>query len=303
MSSDAIATRGLNRRFGSLTALKSLDMNVARGSFCGLLGPSGAGKTTTIKMLLGLLKPNSGEGTVAGTPLGAIDHRFFQRVSYLADRPALPGSMRVADYLSYLRPFYERWDTALEQELIRLVDLPVKPKIKTLSKGNQLKAGLVSRLACRPEVLVLDEPFSGIDVAARDQLIESLLKQSSMGSLTVLISSHDLDEIERLVDQVVMLRNGEQCLNESTDRLLDRFRQITITGDPAMPDPLTQQGWLTRELNGRTFGGVFTEYRSHETEKALGENFLRVDDINVAPMSLRSVIASMSSAPTQQVSS
>lgn len=303
MADLAITTQGLTRRFGHLTALENLDLSVKRGSFCALLGPNGAGKSTTFRLLLGLLRPTEGEGQILGTGLTSIRSELFQQVAYLADQPQLPRHVSARGYLAYLRPFYRSWDAALEQQLCEELAVPVDRRIATLSRGNRQKVALISCLAFRPRLLLLDEPFAGIDVAVRDQIVDSVLAGAGDRAMTVLLASHDLDEIERLVDQVVMLREGRCCLQEPTDQLLNRFRRVFVQlREPAATTPANpsfSEDWIQWRQDGARLELVHSHFDPARTERDLRQQLPNLEALSTAPMSLRDVIAAVSS-PTRR---
>ncbi|MEM7708710.1 MAG: ABC transporter ATP-binding protein [Pseudomonadota bacterium] len=303
MADLAITTQGLTRRFGRLTALENLDLNVARGNFCALLGPNGAGKSTTFRLLLGLLPPTAGEGQVLGTDLTAIRSELFQQVAYLADQTQLPGHVSASDYLAYLRPFYRTWDKELEQRLCERLLVPADRRLATLSRGNRQKVALISCLAFRPRLLLLDEPFAGIDVAVRDQIVDSVLASAGDQPMTVVLASHDLDEIERLVDQVVMLRKGRCYLQEPTEYLLNRFRRIRVRlreapGAPPGDSSLTED-WIQWRQDGARLELVHSRFDPTGTEQELRQQLPGLEELSTEPMSLRDVVAAVS-RPTRR---
>jgi ABC-2 type transport system ATP-binding protein len=228
-----IALSGLSRHFGAKTALNEVSMFVARGSVLGLVGENGAGKTTLIKHLLGSLKAQAGSVRVFGLdpvrdPVGVLG-----RVGYLSERRDLPGWMRVGEFMRYTQAFYPGWDEPYAAQLLGQFQLDPEQKIKTLSQGQQAKVGLLTALAYRPELLVLDEPSSGLDPVVRRDILEAIIRTVAEGGRTVLFSSHLLDEVERMADHVVMLQHGRVVLNGRTDEV----RGGHISAVLAFPEP------------------------------------------------------------------
>jgi len=212
-----IAVSGLSRHFGSKAALNDVSVFVARGSVLGLVGENGAGKTTLIKHLLGVLKAQEGSVRVVGLdpvrdPVGVLG-----RVGYLSERRDLPGWMRVDEFMRYTQAFYPGWDEQYAAQLLEQFQLDPVQKIKTLSQGQQAKIGLLTSLAYRPELLILDEPSSGLDPVVRRDILEAIIRIVAEEGRTVLFSSHLLDEVERMADQVVMLQQGRVVLNGRTE--------------------------------------------------------------------------------------
>ena len=190
-----------------------------------LVGHNGAGKTTLIKLLMNILHPTAGFATVCGHPSHTLTGAKFETTGYVSENQELPEWMTVGEYLNYLRPFYPRWDI---ESLVQTLDLPLDRKLKHLSRGMLMKAALASVLAFRPRLIVLDEPFSGLDPLVRDELIEALIDavggQDGKAPVTVLISSHDLAEIESFATHIGYLNKGRLVFAEEMARLNARFR-------------------------------------------------------------------------------
>src|SRR5947199_3546786 len=241
MIGNAIEAEGLTRRFGRKLAVSGLSFRVPPGSLFALLGPNGAGKTTAIKLLMNLLEPTRGNVRVLGTDSTRLGPSELAQIGYVSENQRLPGWMTVAELLAYLRPLYPSWNEAFCRNLLGGFSLPLNEKIKNLSRGMKVKAALLSSLAYRPKLLVLDEPFSGLDPLVRDEFIKGVLEVSSQGEWTVLVSSHDIDEVERLADHVAMLEEGRLRISEGTETLQARFRRVEVTG-AATPSSRPERG-------------------------------------------------------------
>ncbi len=231
-----IETHGLTRRFRGVEAVHDLTFAIPEGKICAFLGPNGAGKTTTIKMLMNLLEPGDGTCSVMGIESRQLRAKHWQHIGYVSENQHLHEWMTVRQLLDYLRPFYPNWDREFEQRLLADFALPPKRKIKHLSRGMKMKLAMLTALAFRPRLLVLDEPFTGLDPLARDELVRGLLEFTSRGDWTVFMSSHDVEEVERLADWIVMIDAGRLVLSESTADLQARFRQISFVLDEPFPD-------------------------------------------------------------------
>ena len=260
-----IETQGLTRVFGHTEALHGLDLALPAGGVTALLGPNGAGKSTTIKLLMNLLTPTAGSARVLGVDSRRLGPAQFARIGYVSENQELPLWMTVRDFLDYCRPFYPRWDRELERTLLVRLDLPPDRKLAHLSRGMLMKASLLSSLAYRPELLVLDEPFAGLDPLVREEFVRGVLEVSGLGDWTVFISSHDIEEVERFCDHVVMLDAGRKQVDESAESLLARFRRIEILPAdrqaaahvPVGSLPVT---WLEMDSAGQRLGFVETRY-------------------------------------------
>jgi ABC-2 type transport system ATP-binding protein len=229
---NAIECDHLVRTFGRTEAVRGLTLAVPAGSFFALLGPNGAGKTTALKLFLNLQRPDAGRAHVLGCESTQLTAAHFQRIGYVAEGQDLPDWMTVAQLLAYCRPLYPTWDDALAKRLVALFDLPPDRAIKKFSRGMRMKAALLSNLAFRPELMVLDEPFSGLDPLVRDDFIQGLLElPGDDRPRTFVVSSHDIDEVEKLADSVGFMAAGRLLTHESADALRARFRRVEVVGD------------------------------------------------------------------------
>ncbi len=209
MVSDFVITVSeLTRRFGATTALASVSLSLARGAVYGLVGANGAGKTTLIKHILGLLRAEGGSVRVFGLDPVADPVGVLSRIGYLSEENDLPGWMRVDELIRYSRAFYPAWDDAYAEELRRTFALDAAAKIKNLSRGQRARLGLLTALAYRPELLVLDEPSSGLDPIVRRDILGAVIRTIADEGRTVLFSSHLLHEVEEVADHVTMIHQG-----------------------------------------------------------------------------------------------
>ncbi len=285
---NAIETHGLTRRFRQLEAVNGLNLTVPKGAVYALLGPNGAGKTTTIKMLMNLLAPSAGGAQVLGVDSRRLGPVQLARIGYVADGMELPEWMTVRQFLDYCRPFYPTWDRVLEQKLLADFELPLERKLKHLSRGMRMKCALIAALAYRPELLILDEPFGGLDPVVRDDFIRGLIEASAQGGWTILVSSHDIEDIERLADWIGFIENGQLRFAEELESLQRRFRRVEVgwTADGGAP-PWPAQ-WLNFEQAGSIARFVETQYVAQETEQRCAEIFSGAK-ARVAPMALREI--------------
>jgi ABC-2 type transport system ATP-binding protein len=285
----AIETHDLTRRFGRTEAVKGLTLQVPAGSVFALLGPNGAGKTTTLKLLMNLLRASRGTATVLGTDTRRLDPRHLQRIGYVSENQRLPDWMTPGELFDYCRPFYPTWDDALRRRLESDLALATDARLRTLSRGTRMKAALLASLAYRPDLVILDEPFTGLDPMVRDELIRMLLDVSGDRPSTILISSHDIDEVERLADWVGFMRDGCFQFAEPVPALLGRFRMVEViaTGDtpPVMP---TDPHWLANDTAGRTLRFVDTRHDQPDAARRLAAAFPGCD-IQTFPLPLREI--------------
>jgi ABC-2 type transport system ATP-binding protein len=284
-----IETHNLTRRFGRTEAVNDLNFTVLTGSICALLGANGAGKSTLIKLLLNLIKPTRGHSQVLGVDSRRLGAQEFAQIGYVSEGQQLPLWMTVRQFLSYCRPLYPTWDVQLERELMAQFELPENRKLEHLSRGMRMKAVLLSSLAYRPRLLLLDEPFSGLDPVVREEFIDGMLEVANSQEWSVLVATHDIAEVERLADRVVIVDRGSVQLDESVDSLLGRFRRVSVEGSgPAVaPD----EGVTEWEQSGTLARFVATRY-TDEKASAWRENF-SANRVTAAPMSLREIFITL----------
>jgi len=214
VTESAINVVGLTRRYDCKAALDSVSLALARGAVYGLVGANGAGKTTLIKHILGLLRAEQGTVRVFGLDPVADPVGVLSRIGYLSEENDLPGWMRVDELIRYSRAFYPAWDDAYAEELRQTFALANAAKVKELSKGQKARLGLLVALAFRPELLVLDEPSSGLDPIVRRDILGAVMRTIADEGRTVLFSSHLLDEVEEVADHVTMISAGRIALSE-----------------------------------------------------------------------------------------
>jgi ABC-2 type transport system ATP-binding protein len=234
----------LTRRFGATTALDSVSVSLPRGAVYGLVGANGAGKTTLIKHILGLLRAESGSVRVFGLDPVADPVAVLSRIGYLSEENDLPGWMRVDELIRYSRAFYPAWDDAYAEELRRSFALDATARIKNLSRGQKARVGLLIALAHRPELLVLDEPSSGLDPIVRRDILGAVIRTIADEGRTVLFSSHLLEEVEQVADHVTMISHGKIALSAPLDAIKESHRSLTAAfiahvGMPAASAPDT----------------------------------------------------------------
>jgi ABC-2 type transport system ATP-binding protein len=274
-----------------MTALNQLSFAVPEGSVYGLLGANGAGKTTALKLLMNLHEPTSGEATVLGIDSRKLQGRHFEQIGYVSENQDQPGWMTLGYLLEYLKPFYPTWDDARAAELVEQFRLPLDRKIKHFSRGMQMKASLASSMAYRPKLLILDEPFSGLDPLTREELIEALLEGA--GETSIVVSSHDLADIESFASHIGYLDRGKLEFSEELSELSARFREMEVTlAEPALPAPWPAH-WLRPEASPAVVRFVETHFDPDRTMGEIRLLFRGVTNIEAHPMPLRSIFVTL----------
>ncbi len=215
MREATLECRGLSKYFGTNPALHDFSISLPAGKIIGLLGPNGSGKTTLLKLACGLLTPTEGEIFVCGHKPG-IESKAL--VSYLPERTYLPDWMTVTDCLNYFQDFYADFDYERAVAMLQNLQVPAGARMKTLSKGTKEKVQLVLVMSRRAQIYLLDEPIGGVDPAARDYILNTILKNYSEDS-TVLISTHLISDVEKVLDEFLFIQNGQLVSYASTDSL------------------------------------------------------------------------------------
>ncbi len=290
-----VQTDNLWKKYGRFDALQGLSLAVPEGSAFALIGANGAGKSTTLKLLMNIISPSRGSATVLGVDSCRISPKQLAQIGYVSENQEMPGRMTVAGYIDYLRPFYPTWDRALETDILGQLRLPPERKIKDLSHGMRLKMALACALPFRPKLLVLDEPFSGLDPLVRDEFMEGLLDQA--GEMTILISSHELTELEGIATHIAFLDSGKLLFQEPMSDLTDRLRDVRVTLDRAARTPAqVPKQWLDIRASGNVVSFVDTEYSEERLAAAVASTIGSVRNIDVNPVALRSIFTTLARA-------
>jgi len=289
-----IEMKDLCKKFRRKVAIDGVQLEVPEGSITAFLGPNGAGKTTTIKCMLNLHTPNRGTVQVLGKDSRLLGPAEFQQIGYVSENQELPLWMTVKQYLEFCRPMYPTWDVPFCERMVKSFDLPLTSKLKNLSRGMRMKAALLSSLVYRPRLVILDEPFSGLDPLVREEFIRGLLELTEEEGWSVFVSSHDIEEVERLADRVAVIAGGRIQLHESAVDLQERFRQVEIT----LPDekPLScalPKEWLQVERSGRALRFVDSQYNEPKLTATISMLAPGMKLLQATPMSLRNIFIAL----------
>lgn len=219
--SNIVQISGLNKSYGYKQIIKDMNLNLEGGKIIGLLGPNGSGKSTLIKILGGVLKPDSGNVTIDGKQIGIDTKRI---VSYLPERTYLSPSMKVREAISMFADFYEDFRTERAEEMLNRLNINLNDTIKSLSKGTREKVQLVLVMSRDALVYLLDEPMGGVDPAAREYILKTILSNYNENAC-VIISTHLISDVEKVLDQVLFIQNGNVILNSTVDEIRDEKKE------------------------------------------------------------------------------
>jgi ABC-2 type transport system ATP-binding protein len=290
-----IRVENLWKKFGRFDALRGLSFDVPEGSAFALIGANGAGKTTTIKVLMNMLEPTRGSAALLGVDSRKISPRELAQIGYVSETQDMPPRLTVGEYVAYLRPFYPTWDRDLESSIARQLRLPLERKIGDLSHGMRMKMALMCALPYEPKLLILDEPFSGLDPLVRDEFMEGLLQQA--GETTILISSHELGEIDGVATHVAFLDEGKLLFQESMSDLTGRFREVRVTLEVDAAEPTqAPKEWMQIRTVGNVLTFVDTRFDENSLSERIRSRIEGVRGIDAQPMALRSIFTTLARA-------
>ncbi len=256
MEQAVVEVEDLSRSFEHKKALDGVSLRASPGRVYGLVGSNGAGKTTLLKHLLGLLRAESGTVRIFGLdpvrdPVGVLG-----RVGYLSEERELPEWMRIDELMRYTQAYHPNWDTAYANELLETFALDPTRKIKELSKGMRAQAGLIAAVAYRPELLILDEPSSGLDAVVRRDILDAIVRAVADDGRTVIFSSHLLDEVERMSDHVTLMHQGRVTLSGALDDVRRDYQRSRVQFAEHFANPPALDTALAMEGGGRSWSVI-----------------------------------------------
>jgi len=251
MTDFAIETKNLTKRYTRRKeAVKNLSIKVPKGSVYVFLGRNGAGKTTTIRMLLGLLQKTLGEIEVLGFNPDRESVDINRRVGYVADSPKMYDWMNIEEIIYFTRSFYPKWDEKLAGNLLEQFELSPKAKLRDLSRGMYGKVALLLALSHQPELLILDDPTSGLDPVVRRQFLQGIIEVIHQQERTVFFSTHIVTEVEQVADWVGIIDNGELLLSEPLEELKNSVKKIRLIFEDKIPQDIPFKNILKKEISG-----------------------------------------------------
>ena len=293
MSELAIATTDLWKRYGEVEALRGLNLQVPAGSICGFLGRNGAGKTTAIKVLLGMARPTKGTAHVLGVAAhdAVAGAAVRQRIGFVSDEKDLYDYMTVGEIIAFTRPFFPRWRAELEQKYLSAFELPQHRNIKELSRGMRTKLALLLVLCRGAELLILDEPTAGLDPAMAEDVLQALVGHVAGEQMTVFFSSHQISEIDQIADHVAIIDRGRLVLSGALDEVRDRYQrvQLVFAGD-APPSEFRAAGTVRVQRQGRVTTVLTSDREALIAEaKTLGPSSIDASPVTLKEIFLESV--------------
>jgi ABC-2 type transport system ATP-binding protein len=283
-----IETTDLRKSYGRVEAVRGVNLSIKPHQITAFLGLNGAGKSTTIKMLLGMIRPNSGAGQVLGKSINdAADSVSLRRkIAYVSENKQLYDYMTVEQMIRFTKSFYPDWRSEIERKLLKNYELPLERRIKSLSKGMRTKLALLLAFSRRPELLILDEPSEGLDPIGIEQMLENLVALCGEGT-TVFFSSHQIPEVERIADHVCILHRGCLVLDAALDEMRHSYRQIDLVF-PILPNESDIR--MPRVESVRTAARQMRVVVSGDSDLVVERaNELHASSIEVVPIGLRDI--------------
>ena len=284
MTNLTILTQDLSKNYGSSYAVDNVSLKVPCGTVYGLLGRNGAGKTTIMKMLLGLVRPSAGSAVVLGMNVERQIVDILQRTAFVSEGKALYASLSPTELVHFARGFYPKWSDKRAELYAQALEIPMKQRFGSLSRGNQTKVCLLLALCQNADLLVFDEPTAGLDPLTVDRLLHILAEDILAEGCTVFFSSHQLAEVEQIADWVGILDHGKLLLEARLDDIKDEFRMVTASGN-ALPERLSSQ------VRSVMIDGNFYRYIVARDAVPFSEDLRRngATVIDVSPLSLREI--------------
>lgn len=283
-----VETFALKKAYSSVEAVRGIDLRVGAHSVCAFLGQNGAGKSTTLRMLMGMIRPTSGTGRIFGLDIAKEDDSVSirERTAFVAEDKRLYEYMTVVQILRFTRSFFPRWREDLEKKLLRQFELPLNCKIRKLSKGMRTKLALLLAFARGSDLLILDEPTEGLDPVAIEQVLQGIVLLVAEGT-SVFFSSHQIAEVEQIADHVIMINRGKLVLDADMDNVKNNYRHIqAVFAEPVgKPDfnfagveRVYAEGSVVSLIASRNVGQIVQRFHA-----------MRANNIDVAPLSLKEI--------------
>lgn len=249
---EILKVNNLHKSFGRKQVLKDFNMTLKEGQVYGLLGKNGEGKTTLIRMIMGIIPNDKGNILYKGKQIKFNSPNYKKEVGYIPEESIFFGWMTIKELMDFNSSFYPKWNAQKAKALLDRFDLDGKFKIKNLSRGMKLKVGLIVALAAEPELLILDDPTSGMDVPTRHDFLKGIIQEILEQGTTILFSSHLVHELEGIIDHLGILHNGKLILEENFEKVKNNAKRVHLVFDGSVPDGIAIDGMLTKQSDGST---------------------------------------------------
>lgn len=283
---EILQAKNLHKSFGRKQVLKEFNLTLREGQVYGLLGKNGEGKTTLIRMIMGIIPGDKGKIIYKGNEIKFNHPSYKKEVGYIPEESIFFGWMTIKDLMAFNSSFYPKWSAQKVEELLARFDLDGKVRIKNLSRGMKLKVGLIVALAAEPELLILDDPTSGMDVPTRHDFLKGIIQEILEQGTTILFSSHLVHELEGIIDHLGILHNGKLILEENFEQVKNSAKKVHLVFDGSVPEAFDVRGMLAKQNNGNTCD--FGIYPWNDEVKSNLEAMQPIK-MNVEPMTLEEI--------------
>jgi len=289
---EILAIKNLSKSFGKKMVLENFNLIMEKGKVYGLLGINGEGKTTLIRMIMGVIPPDDGEIFFKNKKISFRDDSYKKEIGFIAEESIFYSWMSIKELLSFNASFYPKWNTRKANAYLEKFSLDPKTRIRHLSRGMKLKLGLIVTLASEPEFLILDDPTSGLDVPTRHDFLKEIIKELSEAGTTILFSTHIVHEIEVIIDNLGILKFGNLILDEDFHELKNSVKRVLLTSDESLEDKITIDGVITQKINGTQCEIVVYPWTEEKKKKI---EALNLNNMEVKPMNLEEIFISFAS--------
>jgi len=289
---EILAIKNLSKSFGKKMVLENFNLIMEKGKVYGLLGINGEGKTTLIRMIMGVIPPDDGEIFFKNKKISFRDDSYKKEIGFIAEESIFYSWMSIKELLSFNASFYPKWNTRKANAYLEKFSLDPKTRIRHLSRGMKLKLGLIVTLASEPEFLILDDPTSGLDVPTRHDFLKEIIKELSEAGTTILFSTHIVHEIEGIIDNLGILKFGNLILDEDFHELKNSVKRVLLTSDESLEDKITIDGVITQKINGTQCEIVVYPWTEEKKKKI---EALNLNNMEVKPMNLEEIFISFAS--------
>ena len=293
-----ILTADLTKRFRHVVAVDRLNLRIMSGDIFALLGANGSGKSTTFRLLLNIYQPSEGRAEVLGTPTTQLNGMDFDQIGFISEGQKLPRWMQVGQWLNFCRGLYAAWDDALCDSLINDFGINRKQRIKHLSRGQCMKVCVASILPARPKLLLLDEPFSGLDVETRARLSQLLKELARTSDLAIILATHDVEEVEPVANRLGILDHGKLRVNEPIKDYIQRHRQLTILKESFASLPQTTQRHFVPLRSEVPYATYYTETFNAELAGEVTAALPTEQSPEFLRMTLRQILSAHAGVPS-----
>ncbi len=280
---DVIRTHRLTKHYGNNRVVDCLNLRVERGQVYGLLGRNGSGKSTAIKMLLGIVQPDSGEAQLLGESISTLRPETRERIAYIAEGHPLYNWMTIDEAVRFVRPFYSQWNNVLLEQILDHFELSRRQKLRRLSNGQRAQVSLALAVAPEPELLILDDPTLGLDTVVRRDFLESLIQIIHRKGRTILFSSHILGDVERVADRIGILIDGVLRVDCPTDHFRESVKKLVLDFSGPAPESFQCPGLINAWPLGSQLELVLVGYDDAQRQavEALAPRAIEVIDLNL----------------------